>query len=107
MFYNARVSYDKVLDQYTLIVTQYCKNKEAVGVRLGNIQYKEDGWYTNIEPLRYNVNLRNPAINTFSTSDKFASSKIRDKWIKVRIKYIGDQLALINAVSTFETLSYA
>ena len=107
MFYNARVDYDKVLDQYTLIVNQLCKNKESYGVRLGNIQYKEDGWYMNIDPLRYNVNLKNPTVTEFASSDQFASARLRDKWVKIRIKYTGDQLALINAVTTFETLSYA
>ena len=37
----------------------------------------------------------------------FVSARLRDKWIKIKIKYKGDQLALINAVSTFENISYA
>ena len=104
-FYNVdHINYDNVTDEYTLVVNQLCKNKDSYGVRLGNIQYKEDGWYTNIEPLRYNEILKNP--NLQGTTN-FASAKIRDKWIKIRIKYKGDKLALINAVSTFETISYA
>ena len=105
LFYNvSQINYNNVSDEYTLIVNQLCKNKDSYGIRLGNIQYKEDGWYTNIEPLRYNEILKNP--NLQGTTN-FASAKIRDKWIKIRIKYKGDRLALINAVSTFETISYA
>ena len=105
MFYNARVDYDKVLDTHTLIVKQVCKNLETYGRRLGNIQYKEDGWYTNIEPLRYNANLKNPKIRVYSKTDPFVSAKLRDKWIKIRIK--GDRLAIVNGVTTFENISYS
>lgn len=108
-FYNAFITYDKVLDEYTLVVHQDCKNKEKHGIRLGNIQYKENGWDTNIEPLRYNAKLKNPEIelDSMSPSDPFVSAKLRDKWIKIRIKYKGDRLAIIGAVTTFENISYA
>ncbi len=107
MFYNATVNYDGVLDEYTLLVHQKCKNSEIYGRRLGNIQYKEDGWYTNIEPLRYNANLKNSDIDTYHETDKFMSAKLRDKWIKIRIKYRGDRLAIVNGVTTFENISYS
>lgn len=107
MFYNAKVEYDSVLDEYSMIISQPCKNKETYGVRLGNIQYKEDGWYTNIEPLRYNIKLNQQTASEFSESDQFASAKIRDKWLKVRIRYVGDRLAIINSVTVFENMSHA
>lgn len=109
VFYNASITYDKVLDEYTLVVHQDCKNKEKYGVRLGNIQYKENGWDTNIEPLRYNSNLKNPeySYDDLLETDDFVSAKLRDKWIKIRIKYKGDRLAIIGAVTTFENTSYA
>lgn len=123
IFKNARVAYDKVLDEYTLIINQPCKNKDVYGVRLGNIQYKEDSWYTNIEPLRYNEKLNDPKYRSFyqdptnpdsaptdenfKSTDKFASTKLRDKWIKIRIKYPGDQLAIVNGVITSQNISYA
>ena len=106
LFYNARVEYDHVLDEYTLVITQHCKNVDTYGRRLGNIQYKEDGWYTNIEPLRFNINLNNPNVLNFSSSDKFVSTKLRDKWVKIRLKYTGNQLAVINGVITVENISY-
>ena len=107
MFYNARVNYDSVLDEYTLVVTQTCKNIETYGRRLGNIQYKEDGWYTNIEPLRFNLKLNDPTTKDFSSTDPFASAKLRDKWVKIRLKYSGDQLAVVSGVVTIENISYA
>lgn len=107
LFYNADIGYDPVLDEYTLIVNQPCKNVETYGRRLGNIQYKEDGWYTNIEPLRFNKKLKDYDAETFSNKDEFVSTKLRDKWVKIRVKYKGDQLAIINAISTLENISYA
>lgn len=107
MFYNATVNYDNVLDEYTLVVNQKCKNAETYGRRLGNIQYKEDAWYTNIEPLRYNAKLKDSSIWNFDKSDPFVNTKLRDKWVKIRIKYKGDQLAIVNAISTIENLSYS
>ena len=107
MFYNAEVEYDPVLDEYCLIIQQTCKNKDTYGIRLSNIQYKEDGWYTNIEPLRYNVKLNKQDVTDYNESDKFASAKIRDKWLKVRLKYVGDKLAVISGVTTVENISYS
>ena len=112
MFYNAGVNYDAVLDEYTLLIKQICKNVETYGRRRGNIQYKEDYWYTNIEPLRYNANLKDPNVKTFKESDEFVSAKLRDKWIKIRLRYyngpnIPNRLAIINGVTTFENISYS
>ena len=107
LFKNARIAYDKVLDTHTLIVNQPCKNVETYGRRLGNIQYKEDVWYLNIEPLFYNAKLKDSDESIYTTSDKFIATKLRDKWVKVRIKYKGDRLAIVNAVTTFENISYS
>ena len=109
MFNNAFVEYDPVLDEYTLVVKQICKNKETYGVRLGNIQYREDGWYTFIEPLRYNLKLNKfdeSEEDHLSETDPFGSAKLRDKWIKIKIRYKGDQLAIINGVTTQQNISY-
>ena len=107
LFKNAKVNYDSVLDEYTICVQQPCLNKDSHGIRLGNIQYKEDGWYTNIEPLRYNLKLNLNEVTAFNPDDKFGSAKLRDKWVKIRIKYDGKRLAIVNGVTTFENISYA
>jgi hypothetical protein len=43
-FKNAKLEYDTILNQYSLKITQECKNvaDAKYGRRLGNIQYKED-----------------------------------------------------------------
>ena len=35
------------------------------------------------------------------------STRIRDKWVKIKIKYTGDKLVVINAIQTLMTISYA
>jgi hypothetical protein len=32
---------------------------------------------------------------------------LRDKWVKIRIKYKGDNLVLVSAINTLISLSYA
>lgn len=51
--------------------------------------------------------------NVYNTGDTIGGwtlrkeTKIRDKWIKIRIRYTGDELAVINAIKTIYTESYA
>ena len=78
-----------------LKVFQKSLNIRDFGRRLGNIEYKEDAWYISLQP----INLKLDGV--------LSQQKIRDKWIKVRIKYSGNDLALITAISTSFRLSYA
>ena len=64
---------------------------EVEGRRNGNIQYKEDSWYTTIEPIIYDNK----------------SARIRDKFIKIRVKYSGEDQVLISTLKTLFTLSYS
>ena len=90
-FKNTTIKYDHVLNQYTLVTNQECKNIEEFGRRRGNIQYKEDSWYTTIEPIIYNNQ----------------SARIRDKFIKIRVKYSGKDQVIVTALKTLFTLSYS
>ena len=109
-FNNCKVIWDTNLNSYSLIVNQECKNIEnpKYGRRLGNIQYKEDSWYTNIEPIiykeRFKIEDKEEAI---FREGKEKSARIRDKYMKVRVKYTGEDLVIITALKTLYTLSYA
>ena len=109
-FNNCKVVWDTNLNSYSLIVNQECKNIEnpKYGRRLGNIQYKEDSWYTNIEPIiykeRFKIEDKEEAI---FREGKEKSARIRDKYMKVRVKYTGEDLVIITALKTLFTLSYA
>ncbi len=109
-FKNVDIQWDTTLNNYYLNVTQECKNINKYGRRLGNIQYKEDSWYLNIEPIRYRSKYRiTSSDGTKQTElDKDAkSTRIRDKYCKVRVKYSGKDLVIITALQTLYTLSYS
>ena len=94
-FKNTRVEYDYRLNQYLLVTNQKCKNITEYGRLKGNIQYKEDSWNLVIDPIIKKKN------------GKSESARLRDKWVKIKIKYKGDNLVLVSAINTIITLSYA
>lgn len=96
---------DHVLGQYYLKVKQPTYNIKSVGRRLGNIEYKEDRWFTTITPIYYRNKSKDKEDN-FIVSD-LKTTRLRDKWIKIRIKYTGDKLVVINAIQSLLRLSYA
>ena len=109
-FNNCKVVWDTNLNSYSLIVNQECKNigNPKYGRRLGNIQYKEDSWYTNIEPIMYKERFKiKDKEETEFREGKEKSARIRDKYMKVRVKYTGEDLVIITALKTLYTLSYA
>lgn len=109
----------------------------------GNMQYKEDKWNVQINPInvvyknekksdwKINDQYKVPAeynlfrdvytktINTIPDFDRNLVGwnidnanlnkeiKPKDKWIKIRIRYKGDKLAIINAIQTLYSISYA
>ena len=92
---------DNATKQYRLRIPQECRNIETWGRRLGNMHYKEDSWYTNIEPILYDARLNDPSIVTLSNPvEKWNSARIRDKWCKIRVRYSGEDLAVITAIKT-------
>ena len=82
--------FDNRLNQKAIINTQEFRDIYKFGRRLGNIQYKDGSWFTQIEPLRININ---------GVQQK-KEVRIRDKWAKIRIRYSGKDLAIITAIKT-------
>lgn len=98
---NISIDRDPVLNQYFIKVNQPVLNIKRVGRRLGNIEYKEDRWYNTITPINYKIKRKD------GVKSDLKSTRIRDKWLKIRIKYTGDKLVVINAIQTLLRLSYA
>lgn len=112
-FDNCKIIWDDVLNQYSILTTQDCKNIEKYGRRLGNIQYKEDSWYITIDPIKYKEKYR---INDGNIDDwtgvkekysKMKEVRIRDKFVKIRVKYTGEDMVIITALRTILTPSYS
>lgn len=92
---------DNATEEYHLRIPQECRNIETWGRRLGNMHYKEGVWTTTIEPILYDARLNNPIITTLQNPvTKWNSARIRDKWCKIRIRYSGEDLAVITAIKT-------
>lgn len=87
---DVRYKWDWRLHQNAIVKTQQLLDMYKVGRRLGNIQYKEGGWYVQIEPMRMDIQV--PQLKK--------EIRIRDKWAKIRIRYSGKDLAIITAIKT-------
>jgi len=78
-------------------------NIKKEGRLKGTMQYAEDAWDVQIEPISFKyAYLKN---NQLSFSNN-VESRIRDKYMKVRVRYNGEKYAIITALNTFFTLSY-
>lgn len=79
-------------------------NLSKVGRMRGNMEYVEDAWDVQIQaPLIKYAYLKDDEL-TYSEDKQF---KLRDKYIKVRVRYDGTQYAIINAIRTYFRISYA
>ena len=83
---HGEYKYDRRLKQYALTKWQPIKDIYDYGRRIGNTQYKDGIWYTQIEPL------------LDPKTDR--EIRIRDKWARIRIRYSGKDLAVITAIGT-------
>ena len=70
----------------------------------GNIEYLEDCWNIQIQPISFKYAYADSGVLGFTESGQ---SKIRDKYVKIRVRYDGTQYVMVNAVKTNYTISYA
>ena len=114
-FKNAEVEWDPILNQYLLKIKQPCYDIKNYGRMRGNITYKEDAWYLTIDPILFRKTDVNNKTNYGVTGNldidnsrqDWKSTRIRDKWCRIRIKYSGKDLVLISAIKTMIMTSYA
>jgi hypothetical protein len=77
---------------------------KTFGRLIGNMEYVEDAWDIQIQPLSFKyAYLKNGSLVLSDTKQ----TKIRDKYIKIRIRYSGTKYAIINSLLTLFTISYA
>ena len=70
----------------------------------GNMHYVEDSWDIQIQPIKIRYAYLKDGEIRFS---KISEMRIRDKYIKIRVKYDGKKHSIINALRTLFTISYA
>lgn len=88
--YVTYLKHNKIIDENSFLMHQDCMNIVNFGRRIGNISYIEGKWHAVLQPIHY----------------KNKTSRLRDKWAKIRIKYSGDKLAIITAIQTLMNISY-
>jgi len=79
----------------TILTYQKGMDLKKFGRLKGNMQYLEDHWNVEIKPQR------------FTQDTKIKEARIRDKFCKIRVRYSGTELAIITALETLFTQSYA
>ena len=77
---------------------------KTAGRMRGNMEYLEDRWRVQIQPLTFKYAYANGGKLAFTDS---VQSKIRDKYLKIRVRYDGKQYVMVNAIKTNYTISYA
>ena len=76
--------------------------KDIPNIYTGRLQYMDDYIDYNISPAKY--------VNVVHGNGKWTARKearIRDKWIKIRIRYSGKNLAIIHSLITLYNVSYS
>lgn len=93
---ETKLKWHPIENEYTFNIHQDMINIKKYGRRLGNIYYNEDKWYITLKPI-YFRDLEGGSLR---------STRIRDKYAKIRVKYSGEKLSVIVALQTMFTLSY-
>lgn len=96
---------DNLLNEDRVNIQQLANDIKIHGRLRGNIQYLEDLWNVEIRPVNFKYAYLNSTDTLQFTTLK--QSRLRDKYLKVRVKYSGDDLAIVQAIKTTFTISYA
>lgn len=104
-FENCDIKWDNNQNNYWISLKQDTKNIKEFGRLLGNIHYKEDAWYVTIDPIKYKNKFKLDDIVTLSS--EVSDVKVRDKFIKIKVRYSGEDLVIITALQTLLNISYS
>lgn len=77
---------------------------KTAGRMRGNMEYVEDRWKVQIQPITFKYAYVDKNTLKYTNS---VQSKIRDKYLKIRVRYDGKQYVMVNAIKTYFTVSYA
>lgn len=102
---NTSLIYDSQLNEYRVRTEQLGNNIKKFGRLRGNMHYLEDLWDIEIRPIVFKwIYLDN---NNNIQKSKPIEMRHRDKYIKIKIRYTGEDLAIIQGIQTMYDLSYA
>ena len=108
---------DEQLNEYRLRTEQLGNDINKYDRVRGNQQYLEDIWRIEIRPINFKfVYLEKKEQGEFVTDEngefklietETFEARLRDKFIKIKVRYSGENLALINNILTLYERSYA
>lgn len=136
LLFRTNIKKDDTLNQYTLSSCSKLRDisNSKYGRRLGNMTYLEDKWVITVDPIYYKTRYKTDITSTIIDNDDHSldsdgseypdysetevvtrqiiespvyTVRLRDKWMKIRIKYKGDKLAVISAIQSLFTTSFA
>ena len=95
---------DKQLSEYRIRANQLGNDIKKVGRIKGNIQYLENFWFVEIRPINFKYAY---VVNNELKFTSLKQSKMRDNYIKIKVRYSGEDLTIIQAVKTLFEISHA
>lgn len=95
---------DSQLNEFKVHTESKANDMKKYGRLRGNMEYLEDLWKIEIRPINFKY--------AYIQNEELAFSKIqetrhRDKFIRIKVRYDGKDLALIQAISTLFDYSFA
>jgi hypothetical protein len=101
---NVWLQEDKDLNEYRIHTNQLGNDIKQYGRLRGNMQYLESLWNVEIRPINFEYAYVSGGVLKFTT---IKQSRLRDKYIKIKIRYSGEDLVIVQALKTMFTISYA
>ena len=96
--------YDELLNEYRIWTNQLGNDIKTLGRMRGNMQYLEDFWNVEIRPINFKYAYLDKNVLKFTN---LKQSKLRDKYLKIKVRYSGEDLTIIQAIKSLFTISYA
>lgn len=96
---------DEQLNEYRIHTEQYGNNMKKFGRVRGNMEYLEDLWDIEIRPISFKWTYLDEENNLLQS--KLVEARLRDKYIKVKVRYTGEDLVIIQAIQTMFDYSFA
>lgn len=96
---------DEQLNEYRIHTEQYGNNMKKYGRVRGNMEYLEDLWNIEIRPITFRWIYLDLEENLIKSD--IVEARLRDKYIKVKVRYTGEDLVIIQAIQTMFDYSFA
>lgn len=97
--------YDRQLNEFRVHTEQLGNNIWKYGRLRGNMQYLEDLWRVELRPVAFKYAYIVDGQEDIQFT-KIQETRPRDKYIKIKVRYSGEDLAVIQAVQTIFDYSY-